>query len=135
MQDRHGRGTAIQCSRSSGPFSRSHRLDGRIGQSSALLESPLTAGFIILGRRRPVMTEIHGRRAALYALSLDFAASLAHGADYGNLPRRDSQHAGRDEVYPGVAVLYDSIQDAAGERLRIIATHPERPSTHYPTIF
>jgi pimeloyl-ACP methyl ester carboxylesterase len=63
------------------------------------------------------------------------AASLTHGVEYGNLPRKDPSHPGRDEVYLGVKVLYDSIRDSAGEQLRIIATHPDRPLTRYPAIF
>ena len=67
----------------------------------------------------------------LMALVLFGAASLqAAGPD--PLPRRSG--AGPQESYPGVTVLYDDIRVAGGQRLRLIATHPDRPG-RYPVIF
>jgi len=42
---------------------------------------------------------------------------------------------GKDEAYPGVSVEYDAIKDTRGNRLRLIATHPDHPATRYPGIF
>jgi pimeloyl-ACP methyl ester carboxylesterase len=55
-------------------------------------------------------------------------------ADTG-LPRRAGA---KDESYPGVTVRYDFVRDAAGQRLRLITTHPDNPSDRakrFPTIF
>jgi pimeloyl-ACP methyl ester carboxylesterase len=44
----------------------------------------------------------------------------------------------KNEHYPGVTVVYDSIRDTAGHRLRVIATHPEIPKRaerRFPVIF
>jgi hypothetical protein len=41
-----------------------------------------------------------------------------------SLPRKTGGGPDRDESYPGVTVLYDAIRDAAGHRLRVIATYP-----------
>ncbi|MBS0419481.1 MAG: alpha/beta hydrolase [Proteobacteria bacterium] len=48
-----------------------------------------------------------------------------------SLPRKN----GKDEAYPGIIVAYDAIRDAAGQRLRLIATHPDRPTAKFPVIF
>jgi pimeloyl-ACP methyl ester carboxylesterase len=74
-------------------------------------------------------------RAAFCAVSLCCAACLAHGVEYGGLPRKDPLQPGRDEVYPGLTVLYDSIQNAEGARLRLIATYPNQTGTRFPAIF
>jgi pimeloyl-ACP methyl ester carboxylesterase len=50
----------------------------------------------------------------------------AQGAQGGGLARKTA--TGRDERYPGVAVIYDAVRDAAGERLRLILTHPRQSS-------
>jgi pimeloyl-ACP methyl ester carboxylesterase len=74
-------------------------------------------------------------RAAFCALSLCCGAYLARGGEFGGLPRKDPPFPGRDEVYPGVIVRYDSVQNAAGARLRLIVTRPDRPGTRFATIF
>jgi pimeloyl-ACP methyl ester carboxylesterase len=56
-------------------------------------------------------------------------------ADGVSLPRKTGA---KDESYPGVAVLYDAIRDPGGNRLRVIATHPDdshHPADRYPVIF
>lgn len=55
-------------------------------------------------------------------------------ADDVSLPRKNGGGPGKDEAYPRVIVLYDAIRDAAGHRLRLIATHPDHPARH-PVIF
>ncbi len=67
----------------------------------------------------------------LMALALLGAGSL-RAAEHDSLPRRSG--AGPQESYPGVTVLYDDIRDAGGQRLRLIATHPDRPG-RFPVIF
>jgi len=52
-----------------------------------------------------------------------------------SLPRKNGGGPGKDESYPGITVLYDSIRDSAGHRLRVIATHPSHSGIRYPTIF
>ncbi len=47
-------------------------------------------------------------------------------AQLSDLPRRAGSTA---EFYRGVAVLYDSIRDPAGHRLRLIVTHPQDANT------
>jgi pimeloyl-ACP methyl ester carboxylesterase len=61
-----------------------------------------------------------------------FLSAVAFSAGPGaDLPRKEGS---RDESYPGVVVRYQSIRDAAGHRLRVVATHPEARRTRYPTI-
>ena len=48
------------------------------------------------------------------------------------LPRKGEV---KDENYPGVTVIYDSLRDAAGHRLRLILTHPQQAATRFPVIF
>jgi pimeloyl-ACP methyl ester carboxylesterase len=71
--------------------------------------------------------------ALAIALVLGLLATTRAGAgDHDPLPRRSG--AATFESYPGTTVLYDDIRDPAGERLRLIATHPDRPG-RYPVIF
>ena len=51
-------------------------------------------------------------------------ASPIRSADVVALPRKAAPSPGRDETYAGVTVLYDAIRDGAGNRQRLIATHP-----------
>ena len=60
-------------------------------------------------------------------------APAPSAADATTLPRRNGGGPGKDESYPGVAVYYDAIRDADGHRLRLIATHPDRPG-RFPVI-
>ena len=69
------------------------------------------------------------------ALIASGTASSIHAADLVGLPRKAQAGPGRDESYAGVTVLYDAIRDGAGNRLRVIATHPDRPEGRYPVIF
>ena len=71
-----------------------------------------------------------------------FAALIAQGAappiraaEQVALPRKAPASPRRDESYAGVTVVYDAIRDGAGNRLRVIATHPQRPEGRYPVIF
>jgi pimeloyl-ACP methyl ester carboxylesterase len=73
--------------------------------------------------------------AIIAVLGVCYALSLAQGAESGILPRKGPPVPGRDEIYAGVTVRYDSVQDAAGERLRVIVTHPPNSGIRYPTIF
>jgi hypothetical protein len=50
----------------------------------------------------------------------------------GDLPRKAGSTV---ESYRGVAVLYDSISDPAGHRLRLIVTHPQDANARVPAIF
>lgn len=53
------------------------------------------------------------------------------------LPRKLGDRS-KDESYPGVTLIYDSVRNAADQRLRLIVTHPDRsPSVagQFPTIF
>src|SRR5215469_2010965 len=58
------------------------------------------------------------------------AGSAVHG---DRLPRKAPAEA--NESYPGVAVLYDSLRDSSGHRLRLILTHPQKEHARLPTIF
>jgi len=70
------------------------------------------------------------------ALAVLASAATAAGSDDSvGLPRKGTSDGHKDEAYPGIAVLYDSIRDAAGQRLRVIATHPDRPRERFPAIF
>jgi pimeloyl-ACP methyl ester carboxylesterase len=60
---------------------------------------------------------------------------FTRGAEVAGLPRRAPPSAGRDETYAGATVLYDAIRDGAGNRLRMIATHPDQPHVRFPVIF
>lgn len=71
------------------------------------------------------------KRPIMLALAL-FGAAQVQAAEHDPLPRRNG--AGPNETYPEVTVLYDDIRDAGGHRLRLIATHPDRPG-RYPVIF
>lgn len=75
-----------------------------------------------------------GRRWAFPLLTtlLLLGSAGAAGADAGGLARKPSA---KDESYPGVVVLYDSLRDAAGHRLRLILTHPQSGHGRFPTIF
>jgi pimeloyl-ACP methyl ester carboxylesterase len=76
------------------------------------------------------------RLTAVLALAAALLLLPCFGAaDSTSLPRRNGGGPGKDEAYPAVTVLYDAIRDAAGHRLRIIATHPDRPAVPYPVIF
>src|SRR5579862_6783680 len=55
--------------------------------------------------------------------------------DTEGLPRKVAADAHKDESYPGVAVRYETIRDAKGQRLRLIVTHPPGQGTRFPTIF
>jgi len=70
-------------------------------------------------------------------LSLAAALLMPHlaAADGISLPRKNGGGPGKDEAYPGVAVSYDAIRDAAGHRLRVITTHPDQQTDRYPVIF
>jgi pimeloyl-ACP methyl ester carboxylesterase len=70
--------------------------------------------------------------AALMALGI---AAPIRGADVATLPRKAPPSPGRDETYAGVTVLYDAIRDSSGNRLRLIATHPNTPNVRFPVIF
>lgn len=56
-----------------------------------------------------------------------WAAAANPGA---SLPRKSA-----DESYAGVTVRYEELRDAAGQRLRLIVTHPAGIQARYPTIF
>jgi pimeloyl-ACP methyl ester carboxylesterase len=70
--------------------------------------------------------------AALVAAGI---ASPVCGADVVTLPRKAPPSPGRDETYADVTVLYDAIRDSAGNRLRLIATHPNTSNMRFPVIF
>jgi pimeloyl-ACP methyl ester carboxylesterase len=78
----------------------------------ALVKTMLFAAFIALGSAAPI-----------------------RGADVVTLPRKAPASPGRDETYAGVTVLYDAIRDGTGNRLRLIATHPNAPNVRFPIIF
>jgi len=66
-----------------------------------------------------------------------WAAVVVNGAALGAegaspLPRKGEF---KDESYPGVTVIYDSIRDAADRRLRLIVTHPQQSGTRFAAIF
>lgn len=78
------------------------------------------------------------RQSRLIVLTLATALlqiPCSRAADSISLPRKNGGGPGKDEAYPGVIVLYDAIRDAAGRRLRLIATHPDHPQVRYPAIF
>ncbi|MBV8146649.1 MAG: alpha/beta hydrolase [Gammaproteobacteria bacterium] len=78
------------------------------------------------------------RQSRLMVLALVVALLLIPrlGAASGVLlPRKNGGGPGKDEAYPGVIVLYDAIRDAAGRRLRLVATHPDHPAGRYPVIY
>lgn len=52
------------------------------------------------------------------------------GAAPAALPRKSA-----DESYPGVVVQYDTLRNAAGERLRLIVTRPQHPDGRVAVIF
>jgi pimeloyl-ACP methyl ester carboxylesterase len=83
------------------------------GQRSRLIIASLAAGLLL-------------------PAALCVPASWASGAD--SLPRRNGGGPGKDESYPGITVVYDSLRIAGGQRLRLIATHPGAPG-RYPVIF
>jgi pimeloyl-ACP methyl ester carboxylesterase len=70
-------------------------------------------------------------RTLVFALALVVSTHLG-AAEHDPLARRSG--AGPPESYSGITVVYDDIRDAAGHRLRLIATHPNRPG-RYPVIF
>ncbi len=80
-------------------------------------------------------------RACIWVLTLLFGFVLFQAtspAEEIYLPRRAGGGPGKDESYPGVITLYDAIRDAAGHRLRVIATHPDRAhgrGNRFPVIF
>ncbi|HXY76330.1 MAG TPA: alpha/beta hydrolase [Steroidobacteraceae bacterium] len=57
---------------------------------------------------------------------------LLGAAEPNPLPRKGEF---KDESYPGVAVIYDALRDAAGQRLRLILTHPQSGGPRFATIF
>ena len=63
------------------------------------------------------------------------ATSRAATGDTEGLPRKEAVGTRKDESYPGVAVRYETIRDAKGQRLRLIVTHPRAEGTRFPTIF
>src|SRR5579859_5791179 len=71
------------------------------------------------------------RWAGAGVAALMFAAPVVR-AQSDDLPRKAGTTA---EVYRGVDVLYDSIRDPAGHRLRLIVTHPRETNTRVPVIF
>ena len=71
--------------------------------------------------------------ARLVVAVLALGACATRAAETIELPRSAAIH--RDESYPGVVVRYDAIRDAAGHRLRVIATHPQADNLRYPVIF
>lgn len=73
--------------------------------------------------------------AGLLSLSVALGAGCAGAAETVELPRRTTPPAPQDESYPGVDVIYDAIRDAAGERLRLIVTHPHAGGPRFATIF
>ena len=73
-----------------------------LSRSTVLL---LMAGGLLLAGNSPL-----GARAV--------DASHSRDAGHSTLPRREGS---KNETYPGVTVLYDSIPDAQGHRLRMIA--------------
>ena len=74
-------------------------------------------------------------RIALLTLLTCTGATAAGSDDIVALPRKTATDGRRDEAYPGVVVRYDAIRDAAGRRLRMIATHPDIPHGQFPVIF
>jgi pimeloyl-ACP methyl ester carboxylesterase len=67
--------------------------------------------------------------AALGALMINAPVLRAQS---GELPRKAGSTA---EFYRGVVVLYDTVRDPAGHRLRLIVTHPQDAATRAPVIF
>jgi len=67
--------------------------------------------------------------AAMVTLML---AVPVDSAQSGDLARKAGSIA---ESYRGVVVLYDSVSDPAGHRLRLIVTHPQDAGTRAPVIF
>ena len=59
--------------------------------------------------------------------------TAAQSAESGGLSRKPM--TGPDESYPGVVATYDSLRDAAGQRLRLILTHPQASPEPVATIF
>ena len=57
---------------------------------------------------------------------------LLGAAEPNPLPRKGEFN---NETYPGVVVIYDSLRDAAGHRLRLILTHPQSGGARFPVIF
>ena len=67
-------------------------------------------------------------RPLTLAVVLGLGGGCAAAAETA-LPRKSPP-----ESYPGVVVLYDSVTDAAGHRLRLILTHPQERAPQ-PVIF
>jgi pimeloyl-ACP methyl ester carboxylesterase len=62
-------------------------------------------------------------------------ATSIRSAELVVLPRKAAPGPGRDETYAGVTVLYDAIRDSTGNKLRMIATHPNASNMRFPVIF
>ena len=77
--------------------------------------------------------DVNSRRIVA-ALALSLCAAV-NAAQPDRLPRRTGASATADETYPGVTVLYDSVRDPAGHRLRLIVTHPDAAPSPGPVIF
>jgi pimeloyl-ACP methyl ester carboxylesterase len=73
-------------------------------------------------RRNHMLRPLRSVVATLLLCGFLIPVSPAMAADGVSLPRRTGD---KDESYPGVAVLYDAIRDPNGNRLRVIATHPD----------
>jgi pimeloyl-ACP methyl ester carboxylesterase len=78
------------------------------------------------------------RWLAVLGVAILVGSLPVRAAPYGGLARKPA--SGADESYPGVTVVYDALRDAAGERLRLILTHPEpakraRTAARFATIF
>jgi pimeloyl-ACP methyl ester carboxylesterase len=74
-------------------------------------------------------------RIAALTIVACFAAMAAEPDDVAPLPRKVATAGHTDELYPGVTVLYDTLRDATGHRLRMIATYPDRMQGRFPVIF
>jgi pimeloyl-ACP methyl ester carboxylesterase len=75
-------------------------------------------------------------KTMLFCAALIFSAVALpiRAGDLVALPRKAVPGPGRDETYTGVTVLYDAIRDGAGNRLRLIATHPNTAKMRFPVI-
>jgi pimeloyl-ACP methyl ester carboxylesterase len=72
---------------------------------------------------------------AIFAAAVVFISTVAGGTTSSELPRRGAAPTRKNEAYPGVVVRYDTLRDAAGQRLRMIVTYPKQGGPRFPTIF